>query len=120
LGFKTYLNRAVVDEEAVQFLEGLASAVRLGEGDIGDTAALRVGAVRKLDPLDGTDRLDKVFLWWEKVDVSEPAGASVCVNCFSANPTSTLGCVTPVVHGTNRKKKNPRANRTSKRASSES
>jgi hypothetical protein len=34
------LDRAVVDEKPVQLLEGLASAIRLAEGNIGDTAAL--------------------------------------------------------------------------------
>jgi hypothetical protein len=35
-----YLDRSVVDEEAVQLLEGLASAVRLVEGHVCDTTAL--------------------------------------------------------------------------------
>lgn len=57
------LNRATVNEKAVQLLKGSASAIRLVEQDVGDTAALRVGAVRELDALDGADRLDKVFLY---------------------------------------------------------
>lgn len=34
----------------------------LVEENVGDTAALRVGAVRQLNTLDGADSLDKVFL----------------------------------------------------------
>lgn len=57
-----YLDGAIVDQETVQLLEGDAGAVRLVKGNIGDTTALRVGAVRKLNSLDGSDRLDEVFL----------------------------------------------------------
>lgn len=56
------LDRSVVDKKAVQFLEGLASAIRLMEGHVCDTAALRVRAVGELDSLDGTNGLDKVLL----------------------------------------------------------
>jgi hypothetical protein len=60
-----HLDRSVVDKKAVQFLEGLASAVRLVEGHVCDTTALRVGAVGKLNSLDGTNGLDKVLLLGE-------------------------------------------------------
>lgn len=56
------LDGAVIDEKAVQFLEGLASASSVAEGHVGDAPALRVGAVHQLDLLDGTDGLNKVFL----------------------------------------------------------
>lgn len=39
-GIIAYLDRSVVDEEAVQLLEGLASAVRPVEGHVCDTTAL--------------------------------------------------------------------------------
>jgi hypothetical protein len=57
-----YLDRPVVDEEAIQLLEGLASTVRLVEGHVCDTTALRVGAVGELNSLDRTNGLDEVFL----------------------------------------------------------
>lgn len=56
------LDGAAVNEKTVKLLEGSASAIRLVENHVGDTTALRVGAVRELDALDGTDRLNKVFL----------------------------------------------------------
>jgi hypothetical protein len=43
-------------------LEGLASAIRLVEGHVCDTTALRVGAVGELNSLDRTNGLDEVFL----------------------------------------------------------
>lgn len=39
-GIIAYLDRSVVDEEAIQLLEGLASAIRLVEGHVCDTTAL--------------------------------------------------------------------------------
>lgn len=57
-----HLDRSVVNKKAVQFLEGLASAIRLVEGHVCDTAALRVRAVGELNSLDGTNGLDKVLL----------------------------------------------------------
>lgn len=57
------LDGAAINEKTIELLEGLASAVRLMEDDIGNTAALRVGAVRELNTLDGANRLDKVFLY---------------------------------------------------------
>jgi hypothetical protein len=57
-----HLDRSVVDKKTVQFLEGLASAIRLMEGHVCDTAALRVRAVGELDSLDGTNGLDEVLL----------------------------------------------------------
>lgn len=59
---RTNLDRAVVNQEAVQLLEGLASAIRPAEDDIGDTAALGVRAVHEFDSLDVANRLDEVFL----------------------------------------------------------
>ena len=43
-------------------LEGLASTVRLAEGDVGDAAADRVGAIGKLDLLDVSNRLGEILL----------------------------------------------------------
>lgn len=57
------LDRAVVDEQTIELLEGLASAIRLVEGDVGDTAALRVGSIHEVDSLDRSYSLDEVFLW---------------------------------------------------------
>lgn len=57
-----HLDRSVVDKKAIQFLEGLASAIRLMKGHVCDTAALRVRAVGELDSLDGTNGLDEVLL----------------------------------------------------------
>lgn len=56
------LDRTSIDKEAVQLLEGLASAIRLAEDDVGDAAADRVGAVGNLDLLDGANCLGEVFL----------------------------------------------------------
>lgn len=39
-GIIAHLDRSVVDEEAIQLLEGLASAIRLVEGHVCDTTAL--------------------------------------------------------------------------------
>ena len=62
LNMETDLDRAIVDQETVKLLEGLASAVRLAEGDVGDAAADRVGAIGKLDLLDVSNRLGKILL----------------------------------------------------------
>ncbi len=59
---QAYLDRAAINQQAVQLLEGGAGAVRLVEGDVGNSTALRVGAVDDVDPLDGSDGLDEVFL----------------------------------------------------------
>lgn len=52
---EAYLDRAVVDEKTVQLLEGLASAIRLAECDVGNATANRVGSVRDVDSLDGSN-----------------------------------------------------------------
>lgn len=57
-----YLDRAVINQETIELLEGLTSAVRLEEGHVGDAAALRVGTIRNFDLLDGSHRLNEVFL----------------------------------------------------------
>ncbi len=58
-----YLNRAVVNEQAVQLLKGPASAIRFAKDDVGNATALRVGAVRQFNLLNGANRLNKVFLF---------------------------------------------------------
>lgn len=82
---EAYLDRATVNQQTVQLLERLASAIGFTERDVGNTTALGVGAVGQFDPLDGADRLDKVFLLGTRV--SEPK-AWGCI--FAANPTSRL------------------------------
>lgn len=64
---QAYLDRAVVNEQAVQLLESAASTIWLVEDDVGNATALRVGAVGKLNTLDGANRLDKVFLFRRSV-----------------------------------------------------
>lgn len=59
----SYLDRAAVDEESVELLESPVGTIDLTEDDVGNTTALRVGAVGDLNLLDGADRLDKVFLF---------------------------------------------------------
>lgn len=51
----TYLDGAVVDEKTVQLLEGLASAIRVTEGNVRDAAADGVGSVGDFYPLDGSN-----------------------------------------------------------------
>ena len=65
-GQGAYLNRAVVNEEAVQLLESKASAAGLVEDDVGNATALRVGSIGQLHLLDTTNSLSKVFLCWEE------------------------------------------------------
>ena len=57
-----YLDRAVIDQETIQLLESFTGAIRLVKGHVCDTAALRVGTVRKLNSLDRAHRLNEVFL----------------------------------------------------------
>ncbi len=64
---ESYLDRAVVNKQAVQLLESPASTIRLVEDDVGDATALRVGAVGQLNALDGANRLNKVFLFRRSV-----------------------------------------------------
>ena len=79
----TYLDGATIDKESVELLEGLASAVRLAEDDIGDAAADRVGTVGDLDLLDEADGLSEVLL---KSDVSLPIrGHDVRMTMVSAS-----------------------------------
>jgi hypothetical protein len=72
------LDRATIDEETVQFLEGRASAIGLAEDDRSDATALRVGAVGEFNPLDGANNLDEVFLSGAR-SVSELRATCVCV-----------------------------------------
>src|SRR4051812_31494667 len=58
----TYLDRLVVHAQTVQGLEGLASAIRLPEGHVGDAAAEAVGSIGDLDALDVSYGVDKVLL----------------------------------------------------------
>lgn len=53
---------AVVNQKSIQLLESLAGAILFVEGDVGNTTALRVRTVGKLDLLDGADGLNEVFL----------------------------------------------------------
>lgn len=82
----THLDRSVVNQKAIQLLEGLAGAVRLVECHVGDTTALRVGAVRDLDSLDGTNGLDEILLSGGN-SVSLPK----CSCTITAIPSSSLG-----------------------------
>lgn len=70
-----YLDGAAVNEETVELLEGPASAICSVEDDVGDAAALRVGAVGELYSLDGADGLDEVLLSGES-NVSIPKACS--------------------------------------------
>ena len=65
-GQKAYLNRAVVNEEAVQLLESKTSAAGLVEDDVGNATALRVGSIGQLHLLNSTNSLSKVFLCREE------------------------------------------------------
>jgi hypothetical protein len=58
----TYLDGLVVDQKTVEGLEGLAGAIGVLEGDVGNATADTAGAVRDLDLLDLADRLLEVFL----------------------------------------------------------
>lgn len=58
----TYLDWAVVNKQAVQLLEGLTSAIRLAEDNVGNSPALRVRSIGDLDLLDRTNGLNKVLL----------------------------------------------------------
>lgn len=82
---QTNLDRTVIDKEAVEGLEGLASTLRLVENDIGNAARLRVRAVRKFNLLDRAYRLNKVFLGEKKRVVSEP---TMVVDSCRANSQS--------------------------------
>jgi hypothetical protein len=64
------LDGTAVDQKTIQGLEGLASTIRLPEGDIGDSSALRVRAIGQLNPLDRTNGLSEVLLVMGKVHVS--------------------------------------------------
>lgn len=68
----TYLDRFRVDQETVQLLESFASAIGLVKCDIGDAAADRVGTVRELDSLYGTNGSDEVLLMRGNLHVSQP------------------------------------------------
>jgi hypothetical protein len=57
-----YLNGTAINQEPIQLLESGGSAIRPAESDVGDSTALRVGAVNQLNPLDGANRLDEIFL----------------------------------------------------------
>jgi hypothetical protein len=56
------LDGAAVNEQAVQLLQGPTSSGGVTEGDVGDATALRVGSIGQLNPLNGTNRLNKVLL----------------------------------------------------------
>lgn len=58
----SYLDGALVDQDAIQLLVGDASTSRLPENDVGDASALRVGPVDDINSLDGTNCLAKVIL----------------------------------------------------------
>lgn len=66
----THLNGSIIDKQAIQLLESLAGAVNLVESDIGNATADRVGAIYKIDSLDGSNSLDKVFLMRKRVSLS--------------------------------------------------
>lgn len=59
------LNWTVVNEDAVQSIESLASAIELGEGNSGNATADASRTVRNLHSLDGANRGLEVLLWWE-------------------------------------------------------
>jgi hypothetical protein len=61
-GCLKYLDGATVNEQAVELLQGPGSSGGVTEGDVGDATALRVGSIGQLNPLDGTNRLNKVLL----------------------------------------------------------
>ena len=58
-----YLDRAVINEEAVQRVERLGSSVGMVESDVGDTATNAARAVRNLNLLDLTNGLLEVLLF---------------------------------------------------------
>jgi hypothetical protein len=58
----TYLDWAVVNKQTVQLLEGLTSAIRLAEDNVGNSTTLRVRSIGDLDLLDRTNGLNKVLL----------------------------------------------------------
>lgn len=50
-----YLDGSVVDEEAIELLEGLRSAIGVRKGDSGNTTADTAWAVGQFDPLHMSD-----------------------------------------------------------------
>ncbi len=64
-GLKTYLDRAVIDEETIQVRERLAGAVGMREDDGGDATADTTRSIGQFDPLDMTNRPGEVFLMVE-------------------------------------------------------
>lgn len=63
----SYLDGAAVNQKTVQFLEGFSSAFSITERYVGNASALRVGAVDEINSLDGTNCLNKVFLFRTRV-----------------------------------------------------
>lgn len=49
---RSHLDGTVVDEKTVQLLKGLASAIRLAEGNVGNAATDRVGSVGDFHSFD--------------------------------------------------------------------
>ena len=62
---RSYFDGSVVNEEAVQGVEGLARTVKLGKCDSGNTTANTSRTVRDFHSLDGTNRGLEVLLWGE-------------------------------------------------------
>jgi len=59
---EAYLDRSVVDEETIELGESLAGAIGVVEGNLGNTLAIALGAVRKIHLLDLTNCALEVFL----------------------------------------------------------
>lgn len=87
------LDWSVVNQEAVELLESLASTGSVAESDVGDSPALGVGAVDQLNPLDRADRLNKVFLWGtrlvNRVELITFAADSISFSMSPVRPKSS-------------------------------